>query len=257
MKVSSKNIILTGALVLGIVGMASIGTAMAEDKPEADLTVGVYSQYIWRGFELSKDSIVIQPSMTVAYKGFGFNLWGNLDTDMDPAFFGTTGNKWNETDITLSYDNSYKMVNYGIGYIYYALDSAWGVSKDPQEIYGTLGLDVLLAPTFSIYWDITSIATTYYTLGISHSFPLSEKMSLELGAQGSYLEDDKNNYSALHDGILSLALPYSVNDYLSVAAELNWSFALSSDAETLLQAASVSGTDDSFIYGGLSASFAF
>ena len=256
MKVSSKNIILTGALALGIVGMASIGTAMAEDKPEADLTVGVYSQYIWRGFELSKDSIVIQPSMTVAYKGLGFNLWGNLDTDMDPAFLGTTGNKWNETDMTLSYDGSYKMVSYGIGYIYYALDSGWGVAKDPQEIYGTLGLDVMLAPTLSIYRDITSIATTYYTLGISHSFPLTDKISLDLGAQGSYLDDDKNSYSALHDGILSLAMPFTVNDYLSVAAELNWSFALSSDAETLLQTTNPSG-DDSFIYGGLSASFAF
>jgi hypothetical protein len=252
MKVSSKNIILTGALALGIVGMASIGTAMAEDKPEADLTVGVYSQYIWRGFELSKDSIVIQPSMTVAYKGFGFNLWGNLDTDLDPAL-GGPGNKWNETDMTLSYDGSYKMMSYGVGYIYYALDSL----KDSQEIYGTIALDTILAPAFSIYWEIAGLSTTYYTLGISHSFPLSEKMSLDLGAQGSYLDDDKNNYGALHDGILSLALPYSVNDYLSVAAELNWSFALSSDAETLLQAASVSGTDDSFIYGGLSASFAF
>ena len=150
-------------------------------------------------------------------------------------------------------NGSYKMMSYGVGYIYYALDSL----KDSQEIYGTVALDTILAPAFSIYREIAGLSTTYYTLGISHSFTLSDKLSLDLGAQGSYLDDDKNNYSALHDGILSLALPMTVNDYLSVAAELNWSFALSSDAETLLQSASVSGTDDSFIYGGLSASFAF
>jgi hypothetical protein len=252
MKPNSRKIILTGALALGIVGMANTGTVLAEeDKPAADLTVGVYSQYIWRGFELSKDSIVIQPSMTISYKGFGFNLWGNLDTDMDPnlSSSGLTGNKWNETDMTLSYDGSYQMVNYGIGYIYYALDSL----KDSQEIYGSLGLDVLLAPTLTIYREIAGLSTTYYTLGVSHSFPLTEKLSLDLGAKGSYLDDDN---SALHDGILSVALPYTINDHLSVAAELNWSFPLSDDAKTKIKSLSANG-DDSFIYGGLSASFAF
>lgn len=253
MKLNSKKIILTGALALGIASIASTGIALAEEeKPTADLTVGFYSQYIWRGFELTKDSIAIQPSMTVAYKGFGFNLWGNLDTDRHPSFGGVTGNDWTETDMTLSYDGSYQMVNYGIGYIYYEVDGG----KDSQEIYGSLGLDVLLSPTLTIYREIAGLSTTYYTLGISHSFPLTDKLSLDLGAQGSYLDDDKNNYGALHDGILSIALPFTVNDYLSVAAELNWSFALSNDAETLLKNANVSG-DDSIIYGGLSASFAF
>ena len=92
----NTKIILPLALLL----TASVaGTAIAEDKPEADLTVGLYSQYIWRGYELSKDSIVIQPSMTVSYKGFGFNLWGNLDTEE----YATNDNNFTETDMTLSY----------------------------------------------------------------------------------------------------------------------------------------------------------
>ena len=64
---------------------------MAEEKvevPSADASVAFLSKYVWRGFELSDDSIVIQPSMTVAYKGFGMNLWGNLDTD----YFATKTN---------------------------------------------------------------------------------------------------------------------------------------------------------------------
>ena len=253
MKLYSKRIILTGALALGIASIASTGTVLAEeDKPTADASVALLSKYVWRGYEFSEDSIVIQPSMTVAYKGFAANLWGNLDTDHKAAL-GTPGNDWTETDMTLSYDGSYQMVNYGIGYIYYEVDGG----KDTQEIYGSLGLDVLLAPTLTIYREITGASTTYYTLGVSHSFPLTEKLSLDLGAQGSYLDDDKNNYGALHDGILSVAIPFTVNDYLSVAAELNWSFALSNDAETRLKNDNVASGDDSFIYGGLSASFAF
>ena len=35
-----------------------------EAKPSASADVGVFSQYIWRGYELSKDSIVIQQIST-------------------------------------------------------------------------------------------------------------------------------------------------------------------------------------------------
>lgn len=66
-----------------LIGIAATGTCLTmfssmasaeEEKPTANLSVGAYSQYIWRGFEMSKNSIVIQPSMTVAYKGFSANI---------------------------------------------------------------------------------------------------------------------------------------------------------------------------------------
>jgi len=53
-------------------------------KTTGDFTAAVMSQYVWRGYELSRNSIVIQPSMTVGYKGFSVNLWGNLDTNPTP-----------------------------------------------------------------------------------------------------------------------------------------------------------------------------
>lgn len=91
------------SLVLTVV---TILPALAEEEvPSADLSVAVLSDYIWRGQELSYDSIVVQPSMTVSYMGFSANLWGNLDTDPyapgedDPA-------NWSETDFTLSYSRA-------------------------------------------------------------------------------------------------------------------------------------------------------
>jgi hypothetical protein len=78
----------TKKLIIGITAAAlffaaGVTAAMAEEEsPSADASVGFYSQYIWRGFELSKDSIVIQPSLSVGYKGFAANLWANLDTDL-------------------------------------------------------------------------------------------------------------------------------------------------------------------------------
>ena len=101
-------------LVVLVCCMVTAGFARAEEeeKPAADLTVSVLSQYIWRGFALSDDGVVIQPSMTIGYKGFAFNLWGNLDTD--PA--GDLDN-WNETDMTLSYDWVAGPMGFSAGYI--------------------------------------------------------------------------------------------------------------------------------------------
>ena len=51
-----------------------------EDKVTGEIAASVLSAYIWRGQELSRHSVVIQPSMTASYNGFTANLWGNLDT---------------------------------------------------------------------------------------------------------------------------------------------------------------------------------
>jgi uncharacterized protein (TIGR02001 family) len=244
MKPSSKKIILTAALALGIASIASTGTVFAdEDKPTADASVGIYSKYVWRGYELSQDSVVIQPSLTVGYKGFAANLWGNLDTDQKGA---SDSFNWNETDFTLSYDGAYEKLGYSLGYIYYDLDGA----DDTQEIYAGLSYDILLSPTLTVYKDIDNYSGYYVNLGISHSFPLTDKYTLDLGASAGYYNRDDINYSALHDGQLSASITIPVNEYLSITPEIHYSFPLSDDADD------VEGLDNVF-YGGLSASFAF
>ena len=40
-----------------------------EESPSASLDVGLFSKYIWRGYELSDDSFVVQSSATIGYKG--------------------------------------------------------------------------------------------------------------------------------------------------------------------------------------------
>ena len=68
---------MNGKLWVAVGGVAvtmlcSAMPAMAEeaDKPTAGLDVGAFSKYVWRGLELSKDSIVVQPSATIGYKGY-------------------------------------------------------------------------------------------------------------------------------------------------------------------------------------------
>src|SRR5210317_1074823 len=98
-----------GITAASLLTAAGIPAAMAEEEtPSADASVGIYSKYVWRGIDWSEDSLVIQPSLSVSYKGFGANLWANLDTD-DPV---GESNLWSETDFTLSYDGAYDKLGY-------------------------------------------------------------------------------------------------------------------------------------------------
>ena len=233
--------------------------AMAEDKPTAEFSTSVLSKYVWRGFAFSEDSIVIQPSMTVAYKGLSVNLWGNLDTDQQ----NDDTNNWNETDLTISYNKSFGKLGATVGYIYYALDSV----DDSQEVFLSLSYDTLLSPTLSVYREFAHYPHWYITADISHSFPVTKDISLDLGGLISYqISDDASAYpdgkdtddefSGLHHAELSASLSIPVNNYITVSPQIAYTFPLGSDAGDQIELLSVDG-DSNHFFGGVTASFAF
>jgi len=259
---------ISGMALLGIfcTGIVASTSWAEEEKPTADLSVSALSKYVWRGFELSKDSLVLQPSMTIGYKGFGFNLWGNLDTDQD-EFFATSdadSMSWSETDLTLSYDGSCSFADYGVGYIYYAIDGG----DDSQEIYVSATLKTLLSPSLTIYRDYDYYPGWYISAGISHSFAITEDLTLDLGAKIGYYDVDEETtipdpddptdaYSGLHDGLISASMTFPLGEYFSITPELYYSFPLTSDAEEVIEDASVNGKDSDFVYGGVTLSMSF
>lgn len=269
-------------------------TSAQEEKPTGDFSIAFLSQYFWRGYELSRNSVVMQPSITVGYKGFSANLWGNLDSK--PYFSGAGDINYtstmNETDFTLSYNKSLGLVNVGGGYIYYALASLnkdLPKRADAQELFVTVGLNTILSPTLTVYKEIDHYRHLYVLFGISHTFELSDIISLKLAATASYLcstyadsalfnqgagyggypkfdsssaaTDDKfNNF---HDGTLTVSLPIKAAKYLTLTPTLSYIFPLSDDAKHEMKgqgmkgAAAATDRDSSFIVGGLVASFTF
>ena len=253
---------ISAALVLTLV---MVSPALAEvEEPSADLSVAVLSAYIWRGQELSHESIVIEPSMTVSYMGFSANLWGNLDTD---PYESEEDEKWNETDFTLSYGKGFDMLSLEGGYIYYGMDDF----VDSQELFLTLSLDTLLSPGLTVYREFDNYEHWYFLLGISHSFEITEAVSLELSASASYLKSEDEDvypeidsgvptgdkFSNLHDGVISASLPIAVAEYITITPSLVYTFALSDDASDEMEWRSMKGDDDNFIYGGITVGMAF
>ncbi|MEW5735562.1 MAG: hypothetical protein AB1921_11940 [Thermodesulfobacteriota bacterium] len=268
-----KPALFSGALgLLALVCLALLAAAApaaAEDgAPSASFTVDVLSAYIWRGQELSRDSAVIQPSATVGYKGFSANIWSNLDTDpYDPTPGADTQSALNETDLTLSYETALGPVTLGGGYIYYGLEAI----PDTQEIYLSVGADVLLAPTFTAYRDIDHCPSWYFALGISHSFSLAENVGLDLSATASYLLSDSaddypkidkagavlnEKFSAFHDGKLAASLPIAFGKF-SVSPNIAYVFPLTDDARNEMKWRSKTGNDDNFVVGGVTLGVSF
>lgn len=236
-----------------------------EDRPELSADAAFMSQYIWRGYALSKDSLVIQPSVTASYKGFSLNLWGNLDTDVY-AGPDRGDSKWNETDFSFGYDTNFGPVGLGVGYIYYAMAGL----DDFEEFYLSVGVDTILAPTLTVYREISKLQGWYIALGLSHSFELPYDMSLDLAGTFSYYKSDNDSmveynsdlsatgerFSGLHDGLLSMGLNIPFWKYFTVTPSIAYAFPLSHQADNELQALSLDEKAN-HVFGGVTLSMAF
>lgn len=243
----------------------------AEEKPTAALSTDILSQYVFRGVAYSNDSAVIQPSVTLGYKGFSFNVWGNFDTRQDSnnplAGLDNRNAKWNETDITLSYSRELcPNFSFVVGDVYYSLTNA---VYDANEVFG--GLSYTL-PWFTVavttYKEVTHAPGWWMQLDILKSIPLPcYGMSLDLGATFGYmiLDDDDvllnpsgalGDYSEFHSGLVQAALKIPVCKYVTVAPKVALAFPLTDGAADFIEANSWD-SEDLHIYGGINITASF
>jgi len=259
---------------------AAPGTA-EEQKPTADFTVYGLSAYIWRGQELTRNSVVVQPSATVSYRGLSANLWGNLDTKPWTPTDADNPANWTETDLTLSYSRAFGPVTAGVGYIYYGLNATVKGAADPpdsQEVFVSLGLNTILSPTLTVYKEIDHYKQWYVLLGVSHSFELTKAVSLKMSASGSYLKSEyadpadplntgypkyvngsptSDKFNNFHDGTVSVALPVSIAEHVTITPIVSYIFPLSDEARDEMKGRSKSTESSSFLVGGVGLTFAF
>jgi hypothetical protein len=258
-------------------GAAAPGAA--EDKPTASVGVDMLSQYVWRGFALSKNSMVLQPSMTVGYKGFSLNVWGNFDTSENCPYIPRTGAKWNETDFTFGYSRDIyksdfiKALTLNVGGIYYAYDNALYPQGDSFELYYGLAADFnLFKLAIMGNSEMMHYPGTWLTVGISRVFELPYyKSTLELGNNYIFLFSrdsaafpntpfsnpaSTKAFSGPLAGQLYATLTVPINQYLSVAPKVGFWYGLGGNSTQLLKWGSWD-TQQNHVYGGLNLNFAF
>jgi hypothetical protein len=215
-------------------------SAKAEEQAPANnisgsFSTGIYNKYVFRGYEMSDDSLVIQPSLTLNYKNFSVNLWGNIDTSEHPTQSFTPdrpGKKsFNEIDLTLSYTYTLNKLSITGGYIYYGTKYA----DETEEVFLSLSYDIISKPTLTVYRDISTYPGTYVNLSFSHSIPVYDKITADLSKYWKTYERSTGDYtgkkySALHDGKLQVGLTYPIQKNITLQPTIQYWFPLSSKA---------------------------
>jgi hypothetical protein len=131
-------------------------------------------------------------------------------------------------------------------------------------------LDTILAPTITVYREISKNQGWYVNLGISHSFELPHEITLDLGGYVSYWASDNDNmmernsdlsptnerFSGLHDGLLSVGLNIPFWKYFTVTPSIAYAFPLSHAADNEMQYVSLDEKAN-HVFGGVTLSMAF
>jgi hypothetical protein len=260
--------------VLAMLSLAPSGVSAEEQKVTGNATLSFFNQYVFRGYELSSHSLVIQPAITLSYYGVSVNVWGNYDThqrETQSFFPNRPGHaSWNETDLTLSYTHTFDKLSLTGGYIFYGTENA----KQAQELFIAVGYDIITKPVFTVYQDISHYSGTYFQLAFSHSLPVYKKITLDLGASFSYMWGQGNywktyqestgdytgsKYSEFHTTMLSAGFSIPVAKNFVIQPVTQFWFPLSGKAHSRVNGNPYNpsgNVDNTFVYG-INSTFSF
>ena len=279
-------------LSLGFVGTA-YGQGSEGSIYSFSADAAVVSKYMWRGQRLTNGAS-LQPSVTLGVSGLSFNVWGNMDLvavnagdslylkedPMAPAgdHNGLRG-KFSEVDYTFSYSHSFEAVSLDAGTILYTFPDRSASLPTTTELYGSIGFDLPLAPTATIYVDVDETRAgggttgTYFLLGVGHSvsfvntvFPgldISASLGVANSGFGSFYYGEAK--AGAHDASITVGVPIQLGRNWAANAFVTYSGLISDyrshqflDSRDVLKgtAGSPAGLADT-VWGGFSLSRSF
>jgi len=216
----AANLLRATALGLLLATPARAAHAQTEVGAQLDL----FSAYVWRGVTYTNKPVA-QPDVYVSFPAGNVSItaggWANIEIGSydDPNDdFSESGGL---SAFNIAEFNPYGEVSFStgkaalaggiIGYIFpNDLDEAPNGGLDSEsntwEVYGIVGFDVPLAPEFSLYYDFDKVKGAYVEGAISHSVPLGESHTLDLGglvglSLGQGIAEDDPSFNFEDDGL--------------------------------------------------------
>ena len=214
-----KKLLLGSAALL-----AASATPFAAHAGDISVSTSVdyVTDYVFRGVSLADSAI--QPGVEVAAGDFTVGAWFSTGVGDTSIFAG------DEVDLYASYSFALSdtiSTDVGVTYYHYpqggSLFETEGGGAGTYEVFASLGFDAPLAPSATVYYDLTLEALTLEG-GVSHSFPAGDKSSVDLGATVGLVDGDGFSYEY---GSASASLGYAFTD--DVSAYVGANYALSSE----------------------------
>lgn len=245
--------------------LAFTPAASAQDKSwSLDVSADYFDHYLFRGVPILGDNEVLVPHVTYSMGNFNAYYYGYFgDVPADFTFSGETASYHEDdfgADYTLALGDKFGLTLGIVSYMYSnEVTDEYGF-EDTYELYAIAAWDVALAPTISYYHDMDAVEGGYASFGISHSFPLGSKASLDFAASvgfdfGYNLGDgvaadfglEKSN-GDLNDALIGLTVPVQVTDMFA--------FHVTAQESIALDVLDDLGVDDETIFsGGVSFTF--
>ena len=241
-----KKITIWSVLTLTLLLGNGLSQGAEEPKVSGSAGVGVFNKYVYRGYELSNKSVVLQPCLGITYKSFSASFWSNIDSDEHSTQSFTPdrpGRKsFNETDLTLSYTRNIGKIGLTGGYIYYGTK----YTAETEELYMSVSYDTIAKPTLSIYRDIAEYPGTYVNLSLAQSWKVYQEITLDVGASAGYFAGDGGywktyesssgdytgkKYRAFHDGSVKTSLTVPLGKNAAIQPVVTYWFPLSDKAK--------------------------
>ena len=248
------------------------GAETEDSSPlSVSVSVDVLSDYIWRG-TICNDNPVWQPSVSLTYDAgdYGYisaNVWSSFDLThkrrAEDASRMSCGLQ--EIDYTLSYGVELFGVGFEVGHIWYTFPNNNGASD--QDLYASISYaNPILTPSATVYWNYSDSAWNdrsqcYYAFAVSHDFELLDSLTLTPSASLGFGGDAWTKYvteesvgTELTDQTVGLSATYAVTDYLTLGAQINYTWIPS---HTLRRLDYMGNDKDQICWGGVNATFTF
>jgi hypothetical protein len=218
-----RAIVLRAALVTA---GASLYAVAGHAQAEIGADVGVFSSYVWRGLSLTNKP-VMQPavwaSIPAGSTSITLGVWSTIDLGKYDDPLDDISESGGTSSFNLAEYDPYGEVGFTVGktsltggvtaYIYPndIPDDAPGLNSrfNTVELYAKAALDVPLSPFVNLYYDVDKVKGAYIEGGVGHSFPASEKVSVDLGAVAGFSagqevnESDDTEFANFSDGGLT------------------------------------------------------
>ena len=206
--------IITSGLALAILSPA---TAMAGEVG-VSVSVDYVSEYVFRGVSFARGSV--QPGIELSSGGAYAGVWSSV------AMGEVSSAAGDEIDVYAGYGWDLSdgiSADFGAT-IYHFPDVDGGLfdfgGASTFEVFGGLSFDTVFAPSVYAYYDFDLEAFTLEG-GVTHSIPVAEKTSLDLGlTAGLVSADGPGDYEY---GLGSAAISYALNDNASAYIGANYS----------------------------------
>jgi len=245
--------------------LAFAPAASAQDKSwSLDVSADYFDHYLFRGVPILGDNEVLVPHVTYSMGNFNAYYYGYFgDVPADFTFSGETAAYHEDdfgADYTFALGEKFGLTLGIVSYMYSNETTDEYGFEDTYELYAIASWDVALSPTISYYQDMDAVEGAYATIGISHSFPLGTKASLDFAAAvgidfgynltEGYAADlglDESN-GDLNDVLIGLSVPVQLNDWFGFHVMAQESIALDVPDD-------IGVDDETILSGGVSFTF--